>query len=137
MKGVISFVDDPFVIATQLVEPSYVSLNSALLFHGIVQQVPKAVECVTSVNSLKYPDLGITYHKIPNALFFGYKRHSKSNSYVFVAEPEKAIVDGIYLNVYDKKVVKGLMHKLDQERILELAKGFSGHGSKKINSVIS
>ena len=86
MKGTISFVDDPFVIATQLVEPSYISLNSALLFHEIMQQVPKNIECVTTKNSLKYSNISAVYHKIPEGLFYGYERHNKANSYVFVAE---------------------------------------------------
>jgi hypothetical protein len=76
------------------------------------------------------------YHKIPKALFFGYKRHSKANSYIFVAEPEKAVIDGIYLNVYGKKEVKELMPKLNRSRLLELAEEFDGRGSKKIRSMI-
>ncbi len=136
MKGNISFVDDPFVIATQLVEPSYVSLDSALLFHEIIQQVPKAVECVTSKNSLRYERMGIIYHKIPERLFFGYQRYAKSRSYVFVAEPEKAVVDGIYLNEYGKAELKELMPKLNLIRLRVLAKDFSGRGSKKIKTMI-
>ena len=136
MKGTISFVDDPFVIATQLVEPSYVSLDSALLFHEIIQQVPKAVECVTSKNSLRYEKMGITYHKIPKRLFFGYQRHTKSGSYVFVAEPEKAVIDGIYLGKYSKTELKELVPKLNRIRLKALAKDFSGRGSKKIKAMI-
>src|SRR3989344_748626 len=52
LKGKISFIDDDFIVATQLIEPSYISLDSALLFHGIITQVPKSVECVTTKNSL-------------------------------------------------------------------------------------
>lgn len=136
MKGTISFVDDPFVIATQLTEPSYVSLGSALLFHKIIQQVPKALECVTSKNSLRYERMKIIYHKIPSELFFGYKRHAKSGSYVFVAEPEKAVIDGIYLNKYGKTELKELMPKLNHSRLKALANGFNGRGSKKIKAMI-
>ena len=35
VRGKISFVDNDFVIASQLVEPSYISLSSALLFHNV------------------------------------------------------------------------------------------------------
>lgn len=136
LKGTISFIDDSFVVATQLVEPSYISLNSALLFHEIIQQVPKAIECVTSKKSLRYDNLGITYHKIPRNLLFGYKRHNRSNSYVFVAEPEKAIIDGIYLNVYSKKDLEEFTPKLSRSRLLEFVKEFDGRGSKKIRSMI-
>ncbi len=136
MKGTISFVDDPFVIATQLVEPSYISLNSSLLFHELIQQVPKTIECVTSKNTLRHKNIGAVYHKVSESLFFGYKRYSKANSYVFVAEPEKAIIDGIYLNLYGKKELEEFMPKLDRSRLLQLAEEFKGRGSKKIKSMI-
>ncbi len=136
MKGTVSFTDDPFVIATQLVEPSYVSLNSALLFHGLIQQVPKMVECVTTQNTLRRESIGALYHKIPEGLLFGYKRHSRAGSYVFVAEPEKAVIDGLYLNVYGKKELEELVPGLDRSRLAELAEEFGGRGSKRIRSAV-
>jgi hypothetical protein len=80
--------------------------------------------------------MGVVYHKIPKSLFFGYRRHSKANSYVFVAEPEKAIIDGIYLNVYGKKDIEEFMPKLNHSRLLELAEGFNDKGIKKIRLMI-
>ncbi|MHB1830197.1 MAG: type IV toxin-antitoxin system AbiEi family antitoxin domain-containing protein [Candidatus Micrarchaeaceae archaeon] len=136
-KGRISFTEDDLVISTQLVEPSYISLNSSLLFHSIIQQVPKRIECVTTKNTLDYKDKGIFYHKIPGALFFGYKKYQKSGSYVFVAEPEKAIIDGLYLNAYSRKDIAEYMPYLDRKRLSELCAIFSGNwGSKKISEMI-
>ena len=54
LRGKISFVEDDFVIATQMVEPSYISLDSALLFSGIKKQITSSVECVTTKNSIFY-----------------------------------------------------------------------------------
>ncbi|MGC8686960.1 MAG: hypothetical protein ACP5SF_05345 [Thermoplasmata archaeon] len=34
-NGKISFINDDFIIASQLISPSYISLNSALLYHNI------------------------------------------------------------------------------------------------------
>jgi predicted transcriptional regulator of viral defense system len=136
LKGRIAFEKDDFAIATQLIEPSYVSLDSALLFHGIINQITKNIECVTTRNSINYKDLGIRYHKIPKRLFFGYKRHSRGRSYVFVAEPEKALVDGLYLNIYSKREVMEYMDKLDSIRLETFIAQFKGRGSKKINRVI-
>ncbi len=136
-KGKISFTEDDLVIATQLVEPSYISLNSSLLFHGIIQQVPKRIECVTTKNTLDYEDRRIFYHKIPGTLFFGYKKYQKSGSYVFVAEPEKAIIDGLYLNTYSRKEIDEYIPYLDGKRLGELGAIFSGNwGSKKISEMI-
>ncbi len=138
-KGKIAFTDDDFIIATQLVEPSYISLDSALSYHGISKQVTRSIECVTTKNSLNYKELGIRYHKISEGLFFGYERHRRGNGYVFVAIPEKAIIDGLYLNLYSKKdLVEYLqnMKDLDVARLKALLRLFKGRGSKKLRKVI-
>ncbi len=136
LRGIISFEDDDFIVATQLVEPSYVSLDSALLFHGVATQITKNVECVTSRNSIAYESLGIVYHKIPKSLFFGYKREGKGRSYVFVADPAKALIDGFYLHVYSKEELIGYAGTLDFNGIAESLKGFTGKGSKRLGRVI-
>ena len=64
LKGRISFSENDLVIASQLVEPSYISLHSALLFHNIIQQVPKNIQSVTTINSVTYGHLGLEYHKM-------------------------------------------------------------------------
>ena len=80
LRGKITFVDDDHVVASQLLEPCYISLMSALLFHELINQVPKQVECVSPRNSRRYPEHGVIYHKIPASLFFGYERYQKSNT---------------------------------------------------------
>jgi len=136
LKGKISFEKDEFIIATQLVEPSYISLGSALLSHGITTQVQKAIECVTTENSLKFKKLGIIYHKIPAQLFFGFKKQAKGKSYAMVAEPEKALLDGLYLNIFSENDLKELSQKIDLQKLKELVKKFNGHGKKKLERMI-
>lgn len=102
VNGKISFINDDFIMASQLIYPSYISINSALLFHKLTQQVPGKVECVTTINSINYNELGISYHKIKPELFFGYKRYTYNNSYIFVANPDKAVFDGLYLNIFSE-----------------------------------
>ena len=70
VNGKISFINDDFIMASQLIYPSYISTNSALLFHKLAQQVHGKVECVTTINSINYNKLGISYHKIKPELFF-------------------------------------------------------------------
>lgn len=132
LRGRISFTDDDYIIATQMVEPSYISLNSALLFHGIIQQIPTQVECITTKNSFRFPKLGITYHKISPSLFFGYEKHKKGNSYILVAEPEKALIDAVYLNAIDKLSSLEILEKIDLKKVTEFLKRFKGKGKKKL-----
>ncbi len=137
LKGKISFEKDEFIIATQLVEPSYVSLGSALLFHGITAQVQKSIECVTPKNSLRFRELGIVYHKIPGSLLYGFRKHSKGKSYVMVAEPEKAVLDALYLNIFSEKNLQEISKKISMRRLEKLLKKFNGRGKKKLERMIS
>ncbi len=132
LSGKISFSNDDYVNATQLVEPSYISLQSALLFHGLVTQVPKNIECVTTRNSKRYDSLGITYHKIPPSLYFGYTKHTKGDSYMFIAEPEKALIDSVYLNTISLNQARELASKVDRIKLENFIKRFKGRGRKKI-----
>jgi predicted transcriptional regulator of viral defense system len=95
-RGVIAFTHDTFVIASQLVEPSYVSMHAALYIRGVADQVPSIVECVTTRSPLWVRELGVRYRKIAGMLFFGYERVGRAGSYAFVALPEKAVLDMVY-----------------------------------------
>lgn len=131
-RGKFAFSDDDLAIASQLIEPSYISLNSALLFHGLVQQVPASVECVTARNTFRFGDLGIIYRKIPGALFYGYEKKRKGNSYILIAEPEKALIDCVYLNCMGRKSAREIREKLDRKKLDGYVRRFSGRGRKKL-----
>lgn len=122
VRGKISFVDDDFVIATQLIEPSYISLSSALNLHGVIQQVPARVECVTTKNTFSFPFCA--YHLIKPNLFFGYKKEGRGGSYIFIAEPEKAVLDGIYLKRISSKTVIDILPNLDIPEIKNILKSY-------------
>ncbi|MCL5008563.1 MAG: hypothetical protein M1156_01580, partial [Candidatus Marsarchaeota archaeon] len=120
------------------VEPSYVSLGSALAYHGVSEQITNEIECVTTRNSIHYKGLEIRYHKISTGLFFGYERLQKGDSYVFVATPEKALIDGVYLNIYSAGDIEEDLHKgsIDIGKLRTLLGRFHGRGSKKLSKVI-
>ncbi len=90
-------------IANQLYTPSYVSLETAMSFYGII---PEAVADVTSVTTKKTArfrtPLGVfVYQHIKPEAFRGFIAVKDNNGYdVFLAMPEKAIVDFFYLNMH-------------------------------------
>ncbi len=90
-----------FFYANQLVWPSYVSLESALGYYGII---PERVADVTSVTSRKTNCftnvLGrFVYQHVRTEVFFGYHFiRDSSGMDVLIAEPEKALLDLFYLN---------------------------------------
>ncbi len=137
MRGRISFTDNDYVVATQLIEPAYVSLDTALLFHGISKQVTKYIETVTTVNSKLFEGLGINYHKIDPALFFGYERHLMGQSYAFISTPEKAIIDGLYLRIYSASQVKEYEDSLDIVQLKGIIGKIDSKYSKRLKAVVS
>jgi predicted transcriptional regulator of viral defense system len=90
----------PFVVANALQRGSYVSLQSALAFHGVI---PEHVPVVTSVGPRR-PEavrnaLGsFQFNHLTSRLSFGYERvEVAARQFAFVARPEKALLDLIYL----------------------------------------
>jgi predicted transcriptional regulator of viral defense system len=90
----------PFVVANRLVRSSYVTSQSALAFYGMI---PEHVSTVTSVTTLRpgqwKTSLGIfQFQHIRSVLFLGYRRTDLGGGQgAFVATPEKALFDLIYL----------------------------------------
>ncbi|HEY4247810.1 MAG TPA: hypothetical protein VGM64_13210 [Lacunisphaera sp.] len=86
-------------LAEQLASPSpaYVSLQSALFRHGMIEQVPDVLYAVTlgRARRVKTPSGTVSLHRMPPALFGGYEITDDDAK---VATPEKALFDLIYLS---------------------------------------
>lgn len=89
-------------IANQLVFPSYVSLEYALSFYGLI---PERAFQVTSITSKKTTEFVNSYgtfsfRNLKNELFFGYLNLQDENGMqILMAEKEKALLDFLYLNL--------------------------------------
>jgi predicted transcriptional regulator of viral defense system len=90
----------PFAIANALRRGSYVSLHSALAYHGMI---PEAVPVVTSVTTgrgehLDSPMGSFLFRHLKAPRFFGFEQVAlPSDQRAFVATPEKALLDLVYL----------------------------------------
>lgn len=119
-----------FETANLLVRPSYVSLESALSFHGLI---PEAVFTTTSITSsrpvLHRTPLGdFDYRHVSGSLFWGYHNTEVAPGVnAFVAIPEKALLDLIYLRPHgdDPAFLRELrlerMERLDTEALVVMA----------------
>lgn len=87
--------DDPFIIASQMVFPCYISLTSALYLHNIIPQVIDTIYILTprQKKQLTTPIAKIHFIKIKPKLLFGYKKIKKGESFIMLADIEKTIVD--------------------------------------------
>ncbi len=77
--------------------PAYVSLQSALFQHGLIEQIPSVLYAVTPARPRRvHTPMGtISFHRMPPELFSGFELSARSDAKV--ATPEKALFDLFYL----------------------------------------
>jgi predicted transcriptional regulator of viral defense system len=88
-----------YFIANRLVEPSYISTESALRAYNLIPEIVFLTTCVTTrkTKNLETPIGNFQYHSIKENLFFGYKFIDINGIVYKIAEPEKALLDFLYL----------------------------------------
>ncbi|MBL7159230.1 hypothetical protein ISS85_02045 [Candidatus Microgenomates bacterium] len=85
-----------FEIANFLYQPSYISLESALSFYGILEQFPYQITSVTTKKTKLYTfnqEPSFKYAQISQDFFWGYE---KKESFL-IADKEKSLLDYLYL----------------------------------------
>ena len=117
-KYVLTTKDVPtFQIAQFLYQPSYISLETALSFYGIMPQFPAEITSVTPKKPrVKVVD-GFTYSysKIAKSLFIGY---TKEGGYL-IALKEKALFDYLYFIAKGLRT-KNYLDEFDKTRVAKL-----------------
>lgn len=91
---------DQFLLANLLYQPSYVSLHAALHYWGLIPDVTFEVTCVstrktwrTTCRRTRY-----SYRRLPPKLFFGFDASPWRGELLYVARPEKALIDYAYFH---------------------------------------
>jgi predicted transcriptional regulator of viral defense system len=91
--------EELFLIAGKIYAPSYVSLESALSWYGLI---PEGAFSITSVSHLKTrhfdtPVARFEYRHLKRELLFGVRLAAASNFQYKIADPVKALLDFLYL----------------------------------------
>lgn len=135
-KYLFTFKEIPdYQLANFLVIPSYVSLESALSFYGILSQFPYTISSVTTQKNktINYQDKEYEYNHIGTRYFFGI---TKKDNFL-IASPEKALLDELYF------VSKGLrnldlteldLNKVNKNILKSMAKRYKFLPLKKLLS---
>ncbi len=101
-RGVWAFPDriEPLQVPEHLAapDPCYISLQSALFYHGMISQIPDIVYAVSTARTRRWttPLVTVSIHHLAPAFFFGFE--SVSNGTLKMATPEKALLDCLYLS---------------------------------------
>jgi len=90
---------DAFLIASRIVWPAYVSMWSAVRFYNLTEQIPQFVWVVTTRkkrrNKINLANTTIFFVLTKPKYFFGFKKIDYKGFEIFIAEPEKSIIDGV------------------------------------------
>jgi len=131
----------PFLIANHLQHASYVSLQSALAFYDLIPEVVNITVSITAgrPEHLETP-LGVfDFRHIKPELLFGYQMSDFGEQSAFLATPEKALLDLIYLQsggereLYLQELRLQNLDRLDLDLLKKLAADFD---SPKMRSAV-
>ena len=103
-------------LAYLLYQPSYISLELALSYYGLIPEVVQTVTSITPKTTRRFQNIKgkFIYRNIKKELYWGYDIVSLGNNGKFLlAQPEKALLDYLYLN-------KSKINNVDDVRELRL-----------------
>src|SRR6185312_3092966 len=90
---------EPFLLANHILGPSYVSLDSALSYYGLISERVYEISSVTTKSSRKFETpMGIfsyTHLSLPYYAFGIRQAELADEQYAMVASPEKALFDKV------------------------------------------
>ncbi|MDB4349688.1 hypothetical protein OAA99_01905 [Omnitrophica bacterium] len=128
---------DILEVSNIIYQPSYLSFTYCLGKLGILNQIAYEIEFATprKTKRIEIRDRIVVFRKISKKLFFGYTL--KDN--VFIAEPEKALLDTLYLK---SKGLTGLEEKelnlkgLSRDKLIKMCKKFPPNVQKETTYLV-
>lgn len=123
-RGYYSFKDHKkqesflFFTANKIYSPSYISLESALSYYGFIPESTFLITSITSLNTARYktPVGNYSYKNILPQLLFGYRLIEGNDISIRIAEPEKLLLDYLYLyKLNNEDDIRGL--RLNKEQV--------------------
>lgn len=126
-----------FVISNILQVPSYISFTTALSYYGITTQVQRDYfESASLKRSIEFNINGVifSYHKIQHTYYFDFVRQNN----IFIATPEKAFMDSVYLYSLGRYALDFSaidMDKLDIKKISSLSEPYPQKTKRLIKKI--
>ena len=111
-----------FISACLMYRPCYITGYSALAYYGMIPEFVAQTTCATTLKTCSFTnDLGVfVYQHMKPELFFGYNPVNVTNQRSFyIASPEKALLDLLYLNPAIKTVEDMMELRLDEDFMVE------------------
>jgi len=138
----------PEEISFLLYQPSYLSLEYALSYYGIIPEMVFTRTAVTTKTTRKFSNNfgAFSYRHIQPKLFFGYSAQNTEFGKYLLAEPEKALLDYLYFNlgkINDEKDISELRmngeeikRNIDRKKLKRYLDEFGAQKLERITSLI-
>lgn len=124
-RFLLSTVND-FTLANFLYRPSYISLETALSFYGIITAFPYQITSITIQKTRSFDIDGkeFKFSRISPALFWGWEKKED----FLIAEKEKALLDYLYFGlkgIRDFDLDEIDTTEIDRQKLLSFARRFN------------
>ena len=124
-------------IAAQLYLPNYLSFESALYRHGILNMIPYTLTFATTRKSKKVTlrRHGVEFRQISRELFFGFEMRNG----IHIAVPEKALLDQIYFICRGKASAdwdEMNLKNLSADLIKDYSGRFPGYVQRRVETIV-
>jgi len=126
-RNVYTIQKDPLIVASRTIWPSYISLWTAFRYHNLTEQIPRKISVVTtrskSRDNISIMNTTIIFERIPPKYFFGFLKIRMNEFEIFMASPEKALIDAVLLKrisateIYS--IIKENLNNLSSNRLID------------------
>ena len=114
------------IIANALYKPSYLSLEYVLSRSGIIPESTYSITSITTKATADFSVLGkeFIYRKIKSVAYTGYVPEKIDGKTIFIAEPEKALIDYLYFVSLGRKTLNSRIDtsRLNKKKALDYVK---------------
>ncbi len=111
-------------IANALYKPSYISFEYALAYYNIIPEMTYQITSATTKPTRLFTvnHSAFSYYTIKQEAYTGYVLAQREESRFYIAEPEKALVDYLYIISLGERVVSGVRSLNDRLELGNLNK---------------
>jgi predicted transcriptional regulator of viral defense system len=125
-KGKYTAHEDPFIYASYIETPSYISLWSGLDFYNLTSQQPTKVQVVCSRNRRNLEE--VEFYESDSV--FGYERKRYRNFEVLMADKERLLIDVLKFGKVPVDELNEIVEIIDLQKAVEYAERT---GSKSVS----
>lgn len=128
-------------VANALLKPSYISFQYALAYYHLIPEVVFEITSATTRTTRRFETLDtvFTYRHLKTPAFSGYRPEVVDGRVILIAEPEKALVDSLYLASLHRLSLPERLDTspLDPDRVIALARLYDRPGlMKKVEALL-